>query len=137
MSSEDDSEVGYKKPPRHTRFQSGQSGNPRGRQKGLRNLGTDVKRTLETPVKLNDRGKERRVSTQEAALLRLREKALNGDARALDRFLQLAQIFNNLPAIEPPGEKAVAADDQAILDAYAAELRRQDADDDREPNANG
>ena len=120
MSSEDDSEVGYKKPPRHTRFQSGQSGNPRGRQKGLRNLGSDVKRTLETPVKLNDRGKERRVSTQEAALLRLREKALNGDARSLDRFLQLAQIFNNLPAIEPLGEKAVAADDQAILDAYAA-----------------
>ena len=137
MSSEDNSEVGYKKPPRHTRFQPGQSGNPRGRQKGLRNLGTDVKRTLETPVKLNDRGKERCVSTQEAALLRLREKALNGDARALDRFLQLAQIFNNLPAIEPLGEKAVAADDQAILDAYAAELRRLDADDDREPNANG
>ena len=137
MSSEDDSEVGYKKPPRHTRFQSGHSGNPRGRQKGLRNLGSDVKRTLETPVKLNDRGKERRVSTQEAALLRLREKALNGDARSLDRFLQLAQIFNNLPTIEPLGEKAAAADDQAILDAYAAEIRRQDANDDREPNANG
>ena len=136
MSFEDDSEVGYRKPPRHTRFQPGQSGNPRGRQKGLRNLGSDVKRTLETPVKLNDRGKERRVSTQEAALLRLREKALNGDARALDRFLQLAQIFNNMPAIEPLGENAVAADDQAILDAYAAELRRQDANDDREPDAN-
>jgi hypothetical protein len=137
MSSEDDSEVGYRKPPRHTRFQPGQSGNPRGRQKGLRNLGSDVKRTLETPVKLNDRGKERRVSTQEATLLRLREKALNGDARALDRFLQLAQVFNNMPAIEPLGEKAVAADDQAILDAYAAELRGQDANDDREPDANG
>jgi hypothetical protein len=137
MSSEEDTEVGYKKPPRHTRFRPGQSGNPRGRQKGLRNLASDVKRTLETPVKLTDRGKERRVSTQEAALLRLREKALNGDARALDRFLQLAQIFNNLIPIEPLGEKPLAMDDQAILDAYAKDIRRQDANDDREPNANG
>ena len=137
MSSEEYTGVGYKRPPRHTRFQPGQSGNPRGRQKGLRNLASDVKRTLETPVKLTDRGKERRVSTQEAALLRLREKALNGDARALDRFLQLAQIFNNLIAIEGPGEKPLAADDQAILNAYAADIRRQDANYDREPNANG
>ena len=70
MSSDDSFEVGYKKPPPHTRFQAGKSGNTRGRQKGVRNLGSDVKRTLETPVKLNDAGKPRRVSTQEAALLR-------------------------------------------------------------------
>jgi hypothetical protein len=29
--NERDYEVGYGKPPRHTRFKSGQSGNPRGR----------------------------------------------------------------------------------------------------------
>ena len=100
------------------------------------NLAGDVKRTLETPVKLNDKGKARRVSTQEAALLRLREKALNGDARSLDRLLQLAQTFNNLAAIEPSNDKAVAAEDQAILDAYTAEIRGRHADDDSEPNAN-
>jgi hypothetical protein len=33
-------------------------------------LGSDVKRTLEVPVRLNEQGKARRVSTQEAALLR-------------------------------------------------------------------
>jgi hypothetical protein len=40
------------------------------------------------------------VSTQEAALLRLREKALKGDARSLDRLLELAQTFNNDAVIE-------------------------------------
>ena len=57
-----------------------------------------------------------------AALLRLREMALKGDARSLDRLLALAQIFNNGAAIESLGDKTVAAEDQAILDAYAAEV---------------
>ena len=50
-------EIGYSRPPRHSRFVPGQSGNPRGRQKGVRNLATDVKRTLEAPVKLTEQGK--------------------------------------------------------------------------------
>jgi hypothetical protein len=112
----------------------------------VRNLGSDVKRTLEVPVRLNEQGKARRVSTQEAALLRLREMALKGDARSLDRLLELARTFNNGAAIESLGDKAVAAEDQAILDAYAAEVlsrpvsasaRRLDATDDSGPNADG
>ena len=115
--------VGYKKPPRHCRFQPGQSGNPRGRRKGVRNLATDVKRTLEVPVRLNDQGKARRVSTQEAALLRLREKALMGDARSLAQFLELAKIFNNSNVVASAGD--LAAEDQAILDAFAVDIRSQ------------
>ena len=143
-SSEDDFKVGYKSPPQHSRFQPGRSGNPGGKQKAVRNLGSDVKRALE--VRLNEQGKARRVSTQEAALLRLREMALKGDARALDRLLALAQIFNNGAAIESLGDKTVAAEDQAILDAYAAEVLsravsasalRLGAIDDSGPNADG
>ncbi len=37
-----DYEVGYGKPPRHTRFQPGRSGNPRGRPKDTKNLKTDL-----------------------------------------------------------------------------------------------
>ena len=122
-TSADGFTVGYKKPPHHSRFQPGRSGNPRGRQKGVRNLGSDVKRTLEVPVRLNEQGRARRVSTQEAALLRLREKALKGDARSIVQILELARIFNNSTAAEPVGDKALAAEDQAILDAYAEEVR--------------
>ncbi len=82
-TSDDGFTVGYKKPPQHSRFQPGRSGNPRGKQKGVRNLGSDVKRTLEVPVRVNEQGRARRVSTQHAVLLRLREKALKGDARSL------------------------------------------------------
>jgi hypothetical protein len=113
--------VGYGKPPQHSRFAPGRSGNPRGRQKGVRNLASDVKRTLEVPVKLTDQGKARRVSTQEAVLLRLREKALKGDARALDRLLALAGTYN----VAEGGsaiDQAMSAEDQVILDAYAEEI---------------
>ena len=39
-------EVGYARPPLHSRFRPGQSGNPAGRRKGAHNLGTDVQRIL-------------------------------------------------------------------------------------------
>ena len=124
-TNDDGFAVGYKKPPRHSRFRPGQSGNPRGRQKGVRNLATDVKRTLEVPVRLNDQGRARRVSSQEAALLRLREKALMGDPRALAQFLELAKIFNNSSAVASAGGEALAAEDRAILDAFAEDIRSQ------------
>src|SRR5260221_10195186 len=107
-TSDDGCTVGYKKPPHHSRFQPGRSGNPRGKQKGVRNLGSDVKRTLEVPVRLNEQGRARRVSTQEAALLRLRGKALKGDARSPHRVLQRAPTFQNNPSACPPRAKGVA-----------------------------
>jgi hypothetical protein len=113
--------VGYGKPPLHTRFRPGESGNPAGRRKGFRNLRTDVQLTLKTPVKVKEGGRARNISTQEGALKVLREKALKGDARALDRLLGLAGLYNN-----EPGEtvaQALSADDQAILAAYADEIR--------------
>jgi hypothetical protein len=128
-TSDDGLAVGYKKPPRHGRFRPGRSGNPRGRQKGVRNLGSDVRRTLEVPVRLNDQGRARRVSTQEAALLRLREKALKGDARSIVQILELAKTFNNSTAAEPLGDAALAAEDRAILDAYAEEVRSRPPSD--------
>jgi len=119
--SADDAKVGYGRPPVHTQFKPGQSGNPRGRKKGTLNFATDLKRTLEAPITLTDPGKKpRKVSTQTAVLLRLREKALKGDARALDRLLELARIFHTGPITEPT--TAISSDDQAILDAFREQV---------------
>jgi hypothetical protein len=114
-------EIGYGKPPKHSRFRPGRSGNPAGRRKAVRNLMTDVKRTLQVPVKVKESGRARKISTQEGALMLLREKALQGDARALDRLLELARLFNN-DAGETGPAPALASDDRAILAAYAAEI---------------
>lgn len=112
--------VGYGKPPVHSRFQPGQSGNPSGRRKGVRNLMTDVKHTLLAPIRVKEGGRMRKRTTQQGALMVLREKALQGDTRALDRLLELASRFNN-DAAEGGVAQALSADDQAILADYAAE----------------
>jgi hypothetical protein len=112
-------EVGYGKPPTHTQFRPGQSGHPAGRRKGVRNLKTDVKRTLAMKVKVTENGRSRTRSTQEAALMVLREMALNGNTRPLERLLELALRFNNDEAGQA---QQLLADDQAILDAYVAQV---------------
>jgi len=83
-------------------------------------LSSDVKRALLVPVKLKDRGKSRKVSTQEAALMRLREKALNGDSRSLDRLIELARLFNNDPHAGPASQSM--SEDEQILAAYEREV---------------
>jgi len=110
-------EVGYRKPPRHTQYRPGQSGCPAGRRKGVRNLKTDVKRILAMKVKVKENGRSRTKSTQEAALMVLRERTFNGNTRALQLFLELALRFNNDEAGEA---QPLPADARAILDAYVA-----------------
>ena len=51
-----DYEVGYGKPPRNTRFQKGQSGNPSGRAPGNKNLKTLLIDTLNEPVVVTENG---------------------------------------------------------------------------------
>jgi hypothetical protein len=114
-------QVGYRKPPTHSQFRPGQSGNPAGRRKSVRNLKTDVMRTLRTPVKVKEGGRTWTRSTQDGALWVLREKALRGDQRALDCLFELAGRFNNDAAEIGPAQP-LSADDQAILEAYVAEL---------------
>ena len=111
--------VGRGKPPKHTRFKAGQSGNPKGRPKGSRSLRSDVKEALQMPIVIMEGGKKRRISTQIGTVLKLREKALKGDGRALDRLLELAARYNDEP-IPPSVDVPLTDDDKAILADYRA-----------------
>jgi len=112
-----DYEVGYGKPPKHSQFKKGQSGNPKGKPKGSCNLKTDVISVLNSRIVVNENGQTRKVSTQLATLMRLRERALQGDSRAMDRLLMLAADYNNE---ETPRDQAppISEDDAAILEDF-------------------
>jgi hypothetical protein len=84
-------EVGFRKPPVHTRFKKGLSGNPKGRPKHAGRLDYVLKTELDTVISLTIDGKPRNISKCEAMFRHLFAKALRGDSRALEIFLQHAR----------------------------------------------
>jgi hypothetical protein len=85
----DDSPIGYKQPPVHSRFQKGQSGNPRGRPKKVRDFLEDAADILSAPVTGHTNGKEITLPAMQAMFRSLCRKALKGDNAALRRVVDL------------------------------------------------
>ena len=63
--------VGPGRPPRHTRFKPGQSGNPNGRPKGCNNFATILQQQLRKKVTITVDGKPKRMAVQEVIARRL------------------------------------------------------------------
>jgi len=124
-----DYNVGHGKPPVSGQFRKGKSGNPKGRPKGTRNFKTDVEAVLAAQVTVIENGKPVKVSSQLATLMRLREKALKGDPRAMDRLIGLAQQIG--ADQEAAGsEQSLSAEEEAILQRYVDDVGRPFGDDD-------
>ena len=113
-------EVGRGKPPLHTRYPSGKSGNPGGRQKGSVNLKTLLERVLNSEIVLSENGKPRRVTVIEAVLLNSAKTALAGNQRSIEF---LVDKYQSLDAQNETLNVELAQDDQDLLDA--ALLARQ------------
>ena len=87
-----DYEVGYGKPPRHTRFAKGQSGNPRGRPKGSENAARLARRILDEKIVIRENGKRRTITRREAMLKQLANKGVMGDLRSIREVLNLDAV---------------------------------------------
>lgn len=110
--------AGYKRPPEHSRFKPGQSGNPRGRPKSDRgssilskdSVGSAVLALARRKMVVRERGEDRTVSVLEAILLAQQKSALLGNAIAqknsLDRLEKLEREESS--AIEDQHEYAEA-----------------------------
>jgi uncharacterized protein DUF5681 len=85
--NERDYEVGYGKPPRHTRFKKGQSGNPRGRPSGSKNLKTLLNEALNERVVVTEEGGRRNITKREAIVTQLVNRSATADLRALKILL--------------------------------------------------
>jgi hypothetical protein len=73
--------VGYRKPPRATRFTKGWSGNPAGRRRG-RHREAPYEAVLGQMVTIREGGTERHVTAAEAFMLQLTKRGLEGDSAA-------------------------------------------------------
>ena len=86
-------QVGYGRPPKHSQFKPGQSGNPKGRPKGAKNQKTIFQEALDTQIAYLEQGKRRMASRRELMILKLVEKALKGDPRAINILLEKDAAF--------------------------------------------
>ena len=79
MTKNLESNVGYGRPPRHSRFRPGESGNPAGRPKGAKNFAAELRAELASlmPGKAGDP-----LTKQRAIINRLVAGAIAGDAKA-------------------------------------------------------
>ncbi len=110
-------EVGNRKPPRHTQFPKGTSGNPAGRPIGSKNLKTDLVEELGERVAVTENGKPLKLSKQRLMIKALMGKAIKGDPRSADILLKLIGQVIGTDSEDRSG-KALAPEDQAILDAF-------------------
>jgi hypothetical protein len=92
VTTNDNGEVGYGKPPTRSQFKKGQSGNPKGRPKGSRNIGTVLEKTLRESVVINENGQRRTISKLEAAVKQLVNGAASGDLAAFRILASLASV---------------------------------------------
>lgn len=114
-----DYEVGYGKPPKHSQFKGGQSGNPGGRSKGNRGLKTDLQAELAARHTIQMNGQPMRGTRQKLMVATLAARAASGDLKAQALLIPLIlQVFG----VEDRGigRERLSVQDQALLDQLLA-----------------
>jgi hypothetical protein len=116
-----DSGVGFGKPPEHTKFKKGHSGNPAGRPKGSRNLKTLINHELNTTITIEQTGKKRRIRRKEALVKSLVNDALKGRDRPREKVFDYIDRTEMLDD-RGPTQSEIAERDERILERF---LRRK------------
>ena len=119
-----DYEVGYKKPPKHTRFKKGTSGNPSGKAKPATDVLTALEKTLGAPVTITRAGQSLTVSRLEAAMERMVGKAALGDTAAFRLLSALLQTYQPPTEPTPTSKEELEQADQKILSRILADFAR-------------
>jgi hypothetical protein len=118
--------VGYKNPPKASRFIKGQSGNPKGRKKakGVEDVGVVLEEILDESVQVREGEQLRTMTRLEATIWALRAKALKGDPRSIRALIKLTESLGMFTKSQRKGLITITepgGDTGKILRMYHAE----------------
>lgn len=111
--ADDSYEVGYGKPPRHTRFKPGVSGNPRGRSRRSKDIDTLFEQQLDQLVTVTREGRKARITLRELVVMNAVKAAANGDSRAREL------VFRHIRESGKPDPFGIKPYDRKILTEVA------------------
>jgi hypothetical protein len=123
-----DYEVGYGKPPKHTRFKPGQSGNPSGRPKGVANLRTDVEKVLGQEITVLEGGRSVKLQAQELLVRAIVNRGLKGNHQAALKALELRERLSPDQAADAAPTVTLTASQRALLENVLRDFEDDDVD---------
>ena len=122
---ERDYEVGYRKPPGHTRFTKGRSGNPRGRSSGAKNLKTLLSGVLNERVTVSKNGGgHRKITKREAIITQLVNRSATADWRAIKILLDLVRDIEGRTEPASPETAAFSEADEKVIEQLRARFSK-------------
>lgn len=104
-------DVGYGKPPKHTRFVPGVSGNPKGKPRKNKSFEEEVQAILGARVPVTIGGKKTYVSKRQLLLEQIINGAINKNTTMMRLAIPLLKLSDGAPDFEvlPEDEKALKA----------------------------
>ena len=121
---ERDYEVGYRKPPGHTRFTKGRSGNPRGRSPGAKNLKTLLSEALNVCVIVSDNGGSRKITKREAIVTQLVNRSATADWRAIKILLDMLRDIEGQSEPASPETPPFSEADEKVIEQLRARFSK-------------
>jgi hypothetical protein len=115
-------EVGYGRPPRHSRFEKGRSGNPRGRPPGAKDLKTLLAEALDEIVIVAENGGRRKITKRAAIVTQFVNRCAKADLRAIKMLLEVLREDQNQPTSSETVPFTQA--DEKVIEQLKARLAR-------------
>jgi hypothetical protein len=94
-------QVGYRRPPLHSRFQPGVSGNPSGRPKGTPNLKSILEQVLKEQVALREGNVTKKITKAEVIIRGLVIGAMKSDSRSQATLFRLVEQIGQFEDTKP------------------------------------
>jgi|ERR1700722_2145501 hypothetical protein len=106
-----------------TQFVKGKSGNPNGREKGVRNLATEIEEELNIRIPITENGTRKNITKRKAIAKQLVNKAATGDPKAIPVLLNQTRLQEARSATGPAPDVLSQSEDELVMANIVKRIR--------------